>query len=369
MKVTLFRGFTLVELLVVIAIIGMLIALLLPAVQAAREAARRMQCTNNLKQQGLAIHNFHDTQEGLPPACIYALRPTIYMLLFPYMERQSLYDAMQNYTGHNGTTDNNLLAKATATYTPTDFCRSGVDWYKSIVANETINGFAKIPQFFCPSRSTVGVHKTVGDNRGPIIDYTFLTAMRNKLQTADWSWVCMNANPTTKPHAVQSNQVGPFRLPNLTFTNGKTGTATGDSNYVANWQWNDTFARYADGTSNQWMFSEKHVPVWAVETDNAEANHWLGSYGRIRDGIIAFTTARPVSANSFVIARSPADELTATPNTTPLPSASPALGSAHSGIFNVLYGDGSIHSLSVTLSPDIAWSCTSVDDGEAVSAP
>lgn len=96
------RAFTLVELLVVIAIIGVLVALLLPAVQAAREAARRMQCSNNMKQYTLAIHNYHDTQGALPGASFRIrndARWSMHVLLFPYYEQGARYDDLNSAGG------------------------------------------------------------------------------------------------------------------------------------------------------------------------------------------------------------------------------------------------------------------------------
>lgn len=91
------RGFTLVELLVVIAIIGILVALLLPAIQAAREAARRMSCSNNLKQIGIALHNYHDTHGSFPPGAIHPQGVTsnswsIHARLLSFVEEEDLQD-------------------------------------------------------------------------------------------------------------------------------------------------------------------------------------------------------------------------------------------------------------------------------------
>src|SRR5215203_2041723 len=135
-------AFTLIELLVVIAIIAVLIALLLPAVQQAREAARRSQCKNNMKQLGLALHNYHDTANTLPPAGFwytpvggtpilaqpgndgenYVTRygATFMVMILPYVDQAPLYNRFDPTQPMSSTTGNNPLVRAS--YVPTFIC-------------------------------------------------------------------------------------------------------------------------------------------------------------------------------------------------------------------------------------------------------
>src|SRR5271165_6477704 len=136
------RGFTLIELLVVIAIIAVLIALLLPAVQSAREAARRIQCTNNLKQIGLAMHNYHTANNTFPQGVSASFNTAPYgpciawsgwsaqALMLGYMEGNTIYNA----------------------------CNFNIDPFSSPVS-PLINGtavYTKIAAFLCPSDGNAG---------------------------------------------------------------------------------------------------------------------------------------------------------------------------------------------------------------------
>ena len=192
-------GFTLVELLVVIAIIGILVALLLPAVQAARGAARRTKCLNNLKNLALGLHNYHDAHRSFPPAMQLAnvdssasrndnasnmndLMPNWAILVLPYIEEQSLYDLFESGTEADPIYLNNPLNQQ-ARSTPVEVftCPSdsghethysnstaGEDWARG---NYGLNAFQFFPPYFndpvdgwnsrTPRRGMGGVNQTM----------------------------------------------------------------------------------------------------------------------------------------------------------------------------------------------------------------
>ncbi|HUQ72316.1 MAG TPA: DUF1559 domain-containing protein, partial [Planctomycetaceae bacterium] len=111
------RGFTLIELLVVIAIIAILIALLLPAVQQAREAARRTQCRNNLKQLGLAMHNYLDAHSRLPLCLNASNKPiSVHAYMLPFLDQTPLYNLIDFNTNWNSATNATARAVPVASF-------------------------------------------------------------------------------------------------------------------------------------------------------------------------------------------------------------------------------------------------------------
>ncbi|MDR0337297.1 MAG: DUF1559 domain-containing protein, partial [Planctomycetaceae bacterium] len=173
------RAFTLVELLVVIAIIGLLIGLLLPAVQTAREAARKMQCSNNLKQIGLAVHHFHDTYNALPPSSIFNQKPSFWALIYPYIEQQSLYEMMHTITNNPAATDPPnkapfVLNGTSATNTPA--------WFNNGLKESQRQEFGSVSIIKCPSRrsgikyTNEVIEGTIRAGNGPRGDYVIVSS-------------------------------------------------------------------------------------------------------------------------------------------------------------------------------------------------
>jgi len=372
------RAFTLVELLVVIAIIGILIALLLPAVQAAREAARRMQCTNNLKQFGLAVHNFHDAQRGIVPSWLAARATSGFPLLYPYMEQQANYDFLTNQSsGSAGETGIGIIRDQ-------DVWMDDTLWDGGAAKK----GLSSIPMFYCPSRRSPGIIcptparpqiHYVGP--GPQTDYAMVTIAVGSPDGGFW-WGCDAIGPHT---AYRNIHRGPMRAASLPrVASGEAWTL--DAANLNAWRPRDTFSWWADGTSNQLVFGEKHIPLGKVgicdgpfgDTDwyyHGDCGYlraggklsapWLRSFQYNFNG--SFTN--PVGSISFPLAS--AGDYKAIAGVRDYEAMTEySFGSYHTSVCNFLIGDGSVQAIGVTTPVfPILTALSMVNDGQAVAIP
>ena len=374
------RGFTLVELLVVIAIIGVLIALLLPAVQAAREAARRTQCANHLKQIGVAIHNFHDTHKGLPPTNIADInRVTLWGVLYPYVEQQTLWQVIES--------DKLYGDMPYVTFNP---------WWALPALNDgRREAFGNVSIYRCPTRrggggslitsenTGINAEENTGDTFGPVGDYAFVMSIDFQWRSnAYWTIHHNSINTPSSTGNFLAYHLGPFRTSIATQSNSWT---------VVTWSPRDKFGRMIDGLSNQFFVGEKHIPIgrlnrceelnfissagFASKFDTADCSYlqtgaWRTSAGRAFAARKIVTVANPEHGET-----EPGDEfcLLSRPNDFTEEGVTPAwsygFGSWHPGICNMLYGDASVHAVAVTTPQSILYALASVSDGQSVSLP
>jgi prepilin-type N-terminal cleavage/methylation domain-containing protein/prepilin-type processing-associated H-X9-DG protein len=357
-------GFTLIELLVVIAIIAVLIALLLPAVQAAREAARRSQCINNLKQIGLALHNYVSANETFPPAWLQARKSDNTLLgtndwsaqtrLLQFMEQSPLYNAANFYFG----------------------CINDVAPFTGVAVNSTVV-VSRLSVFLCPSTPPPGFNLAYYRFPSPAPGNSYFASLGSTLEFSDTQ---TPYNPNGPFHFCPPPYVPP-RLVNV--TDGLSNTIAfgewkiGDGNTNMNTKPSDTawvpfIPPLARGTPYMIMpFGAQAMFTWlqacndSMPTSSAIANgdHALGEMWA--------AGTNPLATGNVVLPPNPPYYNCG--NQTPAQSGfsfpgNYGMSSYHSGGCNVLMCDGSVKFLKDSTNINTVWALGSIAGGEIVSA-
>lgn len=327
------RGFTLVELLVVIAIIGVLVALLLPAVQAAREAARRTQCVNNLKQIGLALQNHHDTYRRLPNSRRRYDYITWAAEIWPFLEAgnfSTIWDRTQTYYGQT-------------------------------IEARTVQA----SMYFCPSRRSPPQLSLSGDNDqglanlpnvpGALGDYACNTGDTHPEASR-------NDNTYERKDKTLKEPTGPFRFSghggDTTASSGNVTPGIDDLSAIS-LKYKVTFKEIEDGLSNTVFVGEKHVPI------DGPNGSWFG-YKQSADNSIynpdSWYTIGRKGGHLHPISR-PSDGAEGGQALTDLRKS---FGSWHPGICQFVFGDGSVHSLNVDMDVYMLGQICNKADGKIV---